>query len=173
MGVNMKRIFVFLMLFVPIAVIADTMCVRDSSLVISLDSSNASGVFGFDPNNSVSWADLPYGRLYVEGTCLSVEEGLGQTAAGEFYGIGKYEKKIIVAEKGMSGTDVNGNERVYCWCRLTHPASSAWVMFQSYDSWAKCKSSCISGDYYSCGSMLRYGAILKSGMFRSIGLMDK
>ena len=36
-GIGMKKILLCALLFLPVAVVADTMCVRDSSLVISLD----------------------------------------------------------------------------------------------------------------------------------------
>ena len=77
----MKKILLCALLFLPVAVVADTMCVRDSSLVISLDPTIVANGTGSDVINSVFWANFPYGHIYGEATCLSAEEGLGVLVA--------------------------------------------------------------------------------------------
>ena len=167
----MKFLLCLILLFVPITVFADTMCVRDKTLVVSLDSSIGGGTRSCSPNAAVCWADLSYGRLYAEGACLSLEEGLGQTKSGAFYGVGEYENTLVSAEKGLRGVDKNGNERVYCWCRLEHPASSAWVFFKGYNSEKECTNGCFGSSWYNCGQALSGSdEPVRAGMFRSVGL---
>lgn len=171
----MKFLLCLVLLFVPITVFADTMCVRDNTLVVSLDYTVLGTSSGMDANNSTFWGDFPYGRLYGEGTCLSAAEGLGQITGGygNYYGIDEYEKTLITAEKGMSGTDADGNERIYCWCRLTHPASSAWVLHRNFGTADACKKTCVTTGYYSCSGRIvgkDGGDMLRLGMFKSIGL---
>ena len=165
----MKKILLCALLFLPVAVIADTMCVRDSSLVISLDPTIVANGTGSDVINSVFWGNFPYGHIYGEATCLSAEEGLGRISGlGSFYGVGEYEKTLITAKKGLSGLDANGNERKYCWCRLTHPVASAWVFNREFTD---CANDCLAL-YYGCRVQLGVieGKNLRSGLYSSIGL---
>ena len=63
-GVKMKKILMFVLLFVPFTVVADTMCVRDRTLVISLDGVYAPVSGG--RSGYVWWADFPDGRVFGE-----------------------------------------------------------------------------------------------------------
>lgn len=124
----MKKILVMLMVFLPLSVGAMTMCTRDRSLVISLDPSIGGTTSGYNNSEWVWWTDFSYGRVYGDATCLSAAEGLGRTSGmGAYYGVEDYAKTTITAEPALSGLDADGNERKYCWCKMTHPASSRWV----------------------------------------------
>ena len=124
----MKKLFFILSLIVPAIATAQTMCVRDKSLVISLDKNVGGTGSGSNASEMIWWTDFSYGRIYGEATCLSAAEGLGRTAGtGAYYGVEEYATTPITAEVGLNGTDANGNERKYCWCRATHPVSSRWV----------------------------------------------
>ena len=123
-----KSLFVMLACAISVGAIAQTMCVRDKSLVISLDKNVQGTSYSSNKSEWIWWVDFPYGRVYGYATCLSVEEGLGLTTGqGAYYGVDDYASTPITAEAGLSGTDTNGNERKYCWCRATHPVSSRWV----------------------------------------------
>ncbi len=149
MGDKMKRILILVGLFLPLSVGAMTMCTRDRSLVISLDPS-INGT-SYDKNNSEWkwWVDFSYGRVYGDATCLSAAEGLGRTTGqGAYYGVEDYAKTTITAEPALSGLDADGNERMYCWCKMTHPASSRWVFNNANASASACVSMC--SDYCGC-----------------------
>ena len=60
--------------------------------------------------------------------------------------------------------DADGNDRGYCWCRMTHPASSRWV-FNNSNSASNCASNCAN----NCGNNAQNNAALRSGLFGSVG----
>jgi hypothetical protein len=158
----MKRLFMIFVCCFPLFTFAQTMCVRDRSLVISLDSSMRSTGGGANAAESIWFADYPYGRIFGESTCLSESEGLGQTSMGGIYGTGAHANTLINAEPGLSGVDADGNERKYCWCRITHPVKSAWVL-----NGADC-TYCFA---HSCPNSLRLSyPDFHKGIFGSVGL---
>ena len=154
----MKKIIFTILLFLPTYANSDVMCVRDNTLVISLDASiKGEKVLLKD---GIWAADFPYGRIYGEYACLSISETMGQTTTGAIYGTGEYKNTLISAVRGMKGTDSDGNERSICVCRMTHPAISSWAILANYKSSAVCNNSC----YCNNNSVL-------SGMFNSVGLI--
>ena len=154
----MKKIIFTILLFLPTYANSDVMCVRDNTLVISLDASiKGEKVLLKD---GIWAADFPYGRIYGEYACLSISETMGQTTTGAIYGTGEYKNTLISAVRGMKGTDSDGNERSICVCRMTHPAISSWAILANYKSSAICNNSC----YCNHNSVL-------SGMFNSVGLI--
>jgi hypothetical protein len=168
----MKFLLCLVLLFVPITVFADTMCVRDNTLVLSFGGGEKKLSVGYHVDSAVFWHDYDVGRMYGEATCLSAEESLGRVSGyGAFYGVGEYENTLVSAEKGLRGVDKNGNERKYCWCRLEHPVSSAWVFFRGYNSEKECADSCFGSSWYNCGqALLGSDKSVRAGMFRSVGL---
>ncbi len=80
----MKKILFILFAVLPVMAMAQTMCVRDNSLVISLDYTIRATTMGHNPSEHIWWADYPYGRIYGEATYLSSDESLGQTVQGSF-----------------------------------------------------------------------------------------
>lgn len=146
---------------------AQTMCVRDKSLVISLDKNVQGTSYSNNKSEWMWWVDFPYGRIYGDATCLSAEEGLGRTTGqGAYYGVDDYASTPITAEAGLSGTDANGNERKYCWCRATHPVSSRWVFNSNRPTALECASWCTS----QCGNSVQNSAAMRGGVFGSVGL---
>ena len=163
----MKRLILLFFILAPVWANAQTMCVRDKSLVISLDKNVAGTGYGGNASEMIWWTDFPYGRIYGEATCLSAAEGLGRTTGmGAYYGVEEYATTPITAEVGLSGTDANGNERKYCWCRATHPVSSRWVFDNAYASASYCVSNCAG----NCGHYVRIGPSMREGVFGSVGL---
>ena len=163
----MKRLILLFFILAPMWANAQTMCVRDKSLVISLDENVAGTGYGVNASEMIWWTDFPYGRIYGEATCLSAAEGLGRTTGmGAYYGVEEYATTPITAEAGLNGTDANGEERKYCWCRATHPVSSRWVYSRAYHASSACTSYC--ADY--CGDGVRTNSALRGGVFGSVGL---
>lgn len=162
----MKRLILLFFILAPMWANAQTMCVRDKSLVISLDENVQGTSYNSNKSEWIWWVDFPYGRVYGDATCLSLEEGLGQTSAGAYYGTDDYASTPITAEAGLSGTDANGNERKYCWCRATHPVSSRWVFNSNRPTALECASWCTS----QCGNSVQNSAAMRGGVFGSVGL---
>ena len=162
----MKFLLCLILLFVPITVFADTMCVRDKTLVLSFGGGEKRLSQGYSIDSAIFWQDYDVGRIYGEATCLSAEEGLGRVSGyGAFYGVGEYENTLITADKGLRDVDANGNERKYCWCRMTHPLSSHWVFVVSYPS---CVSNCANGCGYNITNTTAQA--FRKGLFDSTGL---
>lgn len=163
----MKRLILLFFILAPMWANAQTMCVRDKSLVISLVSGIQGTGYGHNPSEWIWWVYFPYGRIYGDATCLSLEEGLGQTSAGAYYGTDDYANTPITAEAALSDTDTNGNERKYCWCRATHPVSSLWVLQSGMTDANTCIKNCsLYCPYFFRGEQSK----LQNSIFSSIGL---
>ena len=159
-----KVLIVGLMFLMPCVGDALTMCVRDDSLVISLDKIFLGTGSGYNASEMLWWTDFSYGRIYGEATCLSEAEG-GKPSGG--MGVitnsnGKMLSQDIPA--GLKNTDADANERVYCWCRMTHPASSRWV-YNNTSSALLCASNCAR----YCAGFTNDVHDLRGGLFGSVG----
>ena len=145
--------------------IATEMCARNDTVIIPLEAANNGISYGSNNNEFTWWVDFDFGRVYGYSTCLSADEGLGRTGTmGAYYGTGDYAKTPITAEPGLKGTDTNGNDRKYCWCKMTHPVSSLWAFYNARGSAADCASFCT----LNCGINVQYDAALRSGLFGSV-----
>ena len=161
----MKKILIIIMLaLVPCVGGALTMCVRDSSLVVSLDQSINGSTNGNNASEMVWWAEFSYGRIYGEATCLSAAEG-GKPSGS--MGVYTNADGVMLSQdvpSGLKNKDADGNDRGYCWCRMTHPASSRWV-FNNSNSASNCASNCAN----NCANNAHSNAALRSGLFGSVG----
>ena len=167
MGDGMKRFFVIIFALLPIYANATDMCARDDTMVLVFDKDIGNSGGGHNATEWAWWVNFPYGRIAGEATCLSAAEGLGRTSGqGAYYGTGDYSKTFIEAEPGLKGADSDGNDRKYCWCKMTHPVSSRWVFSSAYADSSVCASTCAS----ACGINVRIYSELRGDMFNSVGL---
>ena len=158
-GERMKRVlFILVMMIIPCVGGALTMCVRDSAMVVSLDP--AVGGTGYKQNAAeMVWSTtFSYGTIYGEATCLSATDG---TPSENTMGVYTNSRGEMLPRGDTLAQRLDGG---YCWCRMTHPASSRWV-FGTSDS----ASNCASGCAYYCGYNARSNAALRSGLFGSVG----
>jgi hypothetical protein len=163
----MRRFLSVILMLFSVAARAQTMCVRDSSLVLSLDGGVTGEGIGGNRDENIWWVDFSYGRVYGESTCLSVKESLGQTNSGAYYGVNEYANTPIQAIAGLNGFDDEGTERKQCWCRLTHPAVSLWVLGRSHGASGACPTNCIN----DCANFMKNNNNnLRSGLFKTVGL---
>ena len=143
----MKRILViFIMLCFVTPLYATTMCASEDTTAVILDPSINGTGNKRDPNTMTWNTTYPYGTIYGVAACLSVKgNGLGAI---------NYD------------LDAGGGEREggYCWCRMTHPASSRWV-FGNATTVSDCVSNCAS----NCGTYAQNSTVLRSGLFGSVG----
>ena len=162
----MKKILALFILLVLFCAFATDMCARDDTMVLVFDPL-VSGSGGSNANEWTWWTAFPYGTIAGDATCLSVNEGLGRVSgAGAYYGIDEYANTFITADTGLNGLDADGNERKYCWCKMTYPVSSRWVFKGVYSSAIRCKTACAN----ECSGYIRGTQGLRAGIFDSIGL---
>ena len=145
--------------------VATEMCARNDTIVIPLDSNIRGTGNGYNAPEATWWIDFPYGRIYGLSTCLSAAEG-GKPSVG----MGSYtnDKGQMLpnddALAGRTGQDADGNDRGYCWCKMTHPMSSRWVFNVLYSA-SNCAASCTD----KCGNHAQYHVPLRGALFESVG----
>ena len=159
---------VLMLCLLPIYANATDMCARDDTMVLVFDKDIGGSGYGNNATEWTWWTSFAYGRIAGDATCLSVKEGLGRTGTmGAYYGTGDYSKTFIEVEPGLKGTDSDGNDRKYCWCKMTHPVSSRWVFSdRAYADSSSCASDCAA----SCGNRVRNYSALRGGVFGSVGI---
>ena len=142
----MKKIIILIcMIFVPAIVFGATMCAKNNTLVVALDSSVGGSTYTQDNANSKWTTTFAYGIVKGVSACTSFSGGSqGNTTKNE----------ITRGER-------NGR---YCWCRLTHPVSSLWAFYYDYGSASDCASYC---SHY-CGRNVQNYAALRAGLFGSV-----
>ncbi len=161
----MKKIVLILCLFMTIPVMATEMCARNDTIVIPLDSNVGGSSSGYSAAEATWWAIFSYGRIYGLSTCLSAAEG-GKPSGS--MGVYTNDKGQMLPQDealaGRTGKDADGNDRGYCWCKMTHPASSRWVMNSSVS---------ISTFSNNCSGRCAHNAMrdisLRLGLFGSVG----
>ena len=160
-----KVIYLLVGVLLSLPAIATEMCARNDTIVIPLDSNINGTGNGNNAAEATWWAIFSYGRIYGVSTCLSAAEG-GKPSGGQ----GSYtnDKGQMLPQDealaGRTGQDADGNDRGYCWCKMTHPASSRWVFFNS-NSASACASNCAR----NCGSNAQGNAAVRGGLFGSVG----
>lgn len=147
----MKKIFLMMMcgLFIAIPAFGTNMCVDDDTVAVVLDGSQ-NGTGGGSTGTGEWNVTFAWGRVYGVSACLSANYG---TALDEITDNGA----IVV------GGESNG---IYCYCRMTHPASSRWfyrIYFQGNNCARECASYC---DVNANG--VRSGAAFRGQVFGSI-----
>ena len=111
------------------------------------------GTYAFDPdveptNYTYSAANMtwevtaPYGTLSGIAVCNSTSGSWASATSTDF-------------PTGTSG--------VYCWCKMTSPATSAWVYLSGYSSASVCDSDCA----HACGGYVRSSSGFRGGVFGS------
>ena len=160
-----KVIYLLVGVLLSLPSVATEMCARNDTIVIPLDSNVGGSSAGYSAAEATWWAIFNYGRIYGVSTCLSAAEG-GKPSGS--MGVITNDKGQMLPDDealaGRTGKDADGNARGYCWCKMTHPASSRWVFVHS-GSASFCASYCTN----YCGNYASNGADLRSALFRSVG----
>lgn len=160
-----KVIYLLVGVLLSLPSVATEMCARNDTIVIPLDSNINGTVSGYDVAEATWWIVFSYGRIYGVSTCLSADEG-GKPSGGQ--GVYTNDKGQMLPDDdalaGRTGQDADGNDRGYCWCKMTHPMSSRWVFASSYSA-SFCASDCAN----RCGGIAQYHAALRGGLFESVG----
>ena len=115
----MKKILFGTILMLPFYAHATDMCARDDVMFFVLDvaAPKSKGQI----LDASGWScNTSSGRIEGDSTCLSDTESSENATAG------------------LKGTDSSGNERKKCYCNLTHPFKSKWVLASTLASASAC-----------------------------------
>ena len=118
-GLDMKKFLFVALLILPFYAHATDMCARNDVMFFVLDG-DAPKSKGKILNTSGWSCDISSGRIQGDSTCLSDTESPENAIAG------------------LKGTDSSGNERKKCYCNLTHPFKSKWVLASTFASASAC-----------------------------------
>ena len=152
----MKNLVLIIPILLTIPAYATTMCAKNDSVAVVLDpsiSSSNPNDYLFDNNTGIWGAQFPYGKISGISACLNT--GSGKTRG--------YTKPMLM---DIDNINVVGGEKKgqYCWCKMTHPASSQWVFVYNDGS----KERCISRCPYICGVNPPIYEDVRVGLFGSI-----
>lgn len=156
-----KYIIAVLILFIPCVTYALTMCARDNSLVVALNSGIAGDSTAADVNDWTWRTDFSYGALVGEATCLNPTNGHPQNDT--ITGLTVRNDGTNVPNdfpKGMQGT-----QNFFCWCRITHPINTIWVYSNRFANGAACTNDCTT----YCANTVQGNLSMRKAMFNSIG----
>ena len=151
----MKKIFALIMIITALPTFAATMCVKDDVVSIVLDPGIGSSTTATYSGSGVTtqWTtSFSYGTIRGIAACLS--SNYGQSMGG-------YVQQLSDNGERVVGGETNG---LHCWCKMTHPAVSLWVFYDSYSSAGECARYCA----YNCGNIARNYSALRGGLFGSV-----
>ena len=143
----MKRVIYLLIAgLLSLPAVATTMCALEDTTAVILDPSIV-GTGRGKYDEKFTWSvTFKYGTIYGVAACLSVNGG---------------NQGTINPDLDAGGSEQEGK---YCWCKMTHPASSRWMFGSSYSA-SNCMSECI----VNCGVLVRDSFAIRSVLFGSIG----
>ena len=148
----MKKIFIVFLILICGPVFATSMCVNDDTVAVVLDAS-INGTGGSNSPIKTGTGDwnvtFSYGRVYGISACVSKNYG---SVVNEITDNGAI----------ITGGEANGGT---CYCKMLHPAVSAWAL--SYSTSATvCASSCAAN--CDTGNGLRQSTSFRMSVFGSI-----
>lgn len=170
----MKKIIICLFCLIVFNAYATEMCARRDTTVIPLDATVPHSGSSFDVIEWIWSGRFDYGDIYGVATCLSVHE-LREITDNPKFSINMNGSELTVLPTddyelmGNYGyyngdTSIPEYERIYCFCKLTHPMSSQWVVTPGLVGRDFCTTYCT--DY--CTRSLNVFHF-KRRMFNSIG----
>ena len=152
----MKKIALIILTMITIPIYATTMCTKNDTVAIVLDPSamfvNAEMSYNTSTFTWSIWNE--YGTIHGIAACLNSDHGLKQGGtAAHLRDINNDGEEVMV----------KGGERYghYCWCRMTHPVSSLWVLY-GYRG-----TNCGNCDYI-CANNVKQISNIYNGIFASI-----
>ncbi|MBR3148269.1 MAG: hypothetical protein IKF41_02905 [Alphaproteobacteria bacterium] len=144
----MKKLIIIIAMILPMALPAATMCSKNDTITIVLDPS-IDGVSSYYDNPNATWHVIfPYGTIHGRSACLNTNQSSGTADLHD-------NGELVV------GGETNGQ---YCWCRMTHPALSAWVYGYSRGHVSTCSNSCAQ---FCASNYVQTLPRMRSGLFSS------
>ena len=164
----MKKILSIILCLVPVVSFATSMCVEDDTVAVVLDPSQNGTTSVYTPiggsdASAGTWnVTFTWGRIYGVSTCVSANYGDVVT-------------EIIDNGDVVGGGEKNGGT---CYCRMTHPAVSAWMLKYTSTNTDANINACVSGTNSNCSTAcvsyhgglhtLKTGYALRQKIFGSI-----
>lgn len=130
-------------------------CVENGTVAIILDASkNGNDNYSSDANKGTFKVSYSYGQIRGIAACLS---------SGYQWG----ENKTILIDNGViiHGGEKNGQ---YCFCKLTYPVVSAWLLIDPGSWFDGVNRNCYTGCVGSCAWWLNRGDPGREDMHRKI-----
>lgn len=150
----MKKLLIFLTLFVALPALAATICADDDIIAIVLDPEITGNEY-LSNNNLFEWGvTFPYGSVWGIATC---------TDTPGTYGVAVNELRDTNGELITGGERTGSN----CWCKMTHPAVSQWVFRHTFATVEICRSQCPG--YDGCAYRTKNDTAFRAGIFGSLG----
>lgn len=159
-------IFAFCFAFIGGLCHATEMCARNDTVVIPLDTNVKSIKNTYESNEFVWMVEFENGyRIYGYSTTVSEEEGGKGKSANTGTIFNEFGQRLdeLGVNAGLKGVDANGNERKYCWCKMTHSMLSNWVYHGQ--SGSACTMQC-AGAF----STNYYAQTFRKSLFKSVGI---
>ena len=172
-----KIIYLICSVFIGFSAYATEMCAHRDVTVVPLDAT-VPGIgrtgYGNDGIEKIWWTTFEYGKIYGVATCLS------STEIREIENV--QELKIVPAVLSTDDYELMGRDgyynndtsdeslygRRFCFCKLTHPMSSRWILrnIDNNPNAYKCTLNCLSACNWDTDGV---GIDFRTTMFKSIG----
>ena len=138
MTITKKIILIISVILFAIPTYAVDMCASENAIVFVLDPNIGHSSSSYDVPTSTWRVVFPYGTITGISACLNYNPGQ--------------------SDQANNGTVLGGEQLGYrCWCKMTHPAVSKWVLGYDYGSGVG-TSGCVSRCAQFCSSLYSSGS---------------
>lgn len=166
-----KTLLLVLLLLTSTGAYATQMCARKDTTVIPLDGfvSKTTGS-SYNKYEWIWYVDFEYGRVHGISTCLSYAgiaeiEGVDVNSKPLPSVLSTNSDKLQGRSEYYNGDPSDPlNERTHCYCKLTHPMSSYWILHQNGGDYVSCTNECS----FRCQEMTQVNTDKRKLLFRSV-----
>lgn len=169
-----KTLLLVLLLLTSTGAYATQMCARKDTTVIPLDAfvagKTTAGSFYHNKEEWIWYVEYEYGRVHGISTCLSYAdiaeiEGVDVNSKPLPSVLSTNSDKLQGRSEYYNGDPSDPlNERTHCYCKLTHPMSSYWILHQNWGDYVRCKDECS----FRCREMTQSTPDKRTLLFRSV-----
>lgn len=172
-----KIIYLICSVFISFSAYATEMCAHRDVTVVPLDAT-IPGIgrtgYGNDGIEKIWWTTFEYGKIYGVATCLSKKEIMEIENVQELKDVPSVlstDDYELMGRDGYYNNDTSDESlygRRFCFCKLTHPMSSRWILrhIDNNPNANKCTINCLSACNWSTDGT---GIDFRTVMFKSIG----
>ena len=164
-----KTLLLVLLLLTSTGAYATQMCARKDTTVIPLDGfvSKTTGS-SYNKDEWIWYIEFEYGRVHGISTCLSYAdiaeiEGVDVNSKPSPSVLSTNSDKLQGRSEYYNGDPSDPlNERTHCYCKLTHPMSSYWILNRDWGN------RCIEECSFRCQETTRLNPDKRTLLFRSV-----
>lgn len=166
-----KTLLLVLLLLTSTGAYATQMCARKDTTVIPLDGF-VSETIGSSANKDewIWYVEFEYGRVHGIATCLSYAdiaeiEGVDVNSKPSPSVLSTNSDKLQGRSEYYNGDPSDPlNERARCYCKLTHPMSSYWILENDWNNYTRCANEC----HFRCRELVQKNPDKRKLLFRSV-----